>query len=483
MIIRTLIQHVREMFLGRFFTKFRNSISKTSPEKSKLLQKNQSTNKETIERFHLEASKNLYPSNNINKVLDEIENAIKNEGATNQLLLKKSEILLSKGKLRQARQMLKDVIKDNADLKTSNKSKQLLEISLLLQQEADSKKLEELIVDLQETAHLYGQKPLDLPSTEDLPAGLDITPVIREEACRARSVELPNLSYELINKTLQAGQESPWLLHDKALSLSMMGQKSKALEILRELKKETKGKKLATSINENIEIIKRDSKQYQSKSRFYLTKQVRLIAKSNGIDTEFIPEASKIDDKIRVKFLIFRKARAVLSENPKASFCLVNSILDFFPSDLAALQLKGEALAALSRNDEAIQIWTDLAKSENENIAQKASELITQNCSQKALLINSEKSPKSAILWFINQHLIRNLSPTLNHEIEDILLQLEPIDPEITDPDLKRHQLQIQLNTLVIDCLEAQRREQGHLDPSRAAQKPGAISKTAPKPG
>ena len=263
----------------------------------------------------------------------------------------------------------------------------------------------------------------------------------------------------------------------------MMGQKSAALDILRNLKKTAKGLKLTNSINQSIEDIKKNAKHHQSKSKFYLAKQAKLIARTSDLDPEFIPEPRNVDNKTHIKFLVFRKARSVLEEKPKASLYLVDSILDYFQGDLAALQLKGEALAALRRNEEAIQIWKNLAHSKDENISNKARELISQNLSQRAKQISANKPPKAALFFFIKEHLKLNLAPTVNDEVEKILTQIEPSNPDSSDPELQRHRLKLLFNTLVIECFETQLRDRGRLDASATAQKPGTISKTALKAG
>ena len=194
MIIQMLIQRVKEMFLGRFFTRLGNSISQPATEQGSSTSTISPSAKESSDHFQLEASKYIATPNNINKALDDIEKAIKSEGPTNQLLLKKSEILLRKCKFRQARQILKDISKSKTDSKASHKAKQLLKSSFQLQQEADTKKFKELVNTLHEIARRYDKKLVNLPSAEDLPPGADITLIIREEARLARSAELPKLS-------------------------------------------------------------------------------------------------------------------------------------------------------------------------------------------------------------------------------------------------------------------------------------------------
>ena len=262
-----------------------------------------------------------------------------------------------------------------------------------------------------------------------------------------------------------------------------MGQQQTALGLLGHLKKTSKSEQLINSIDKNINWINSNFKRHQLNSNLYLAIQARAIAARNNLDKTFLPEDKEISHKTRIKFLIFRKARAILTEKPHACLHLVNSILDYFRADLAALLLKGEALAALNKNDKALNIWKDLTRSKDQNIANKASELISQFFSKKALLINAKDSPKQALSFFIEQHLKIGIAPSLNNDIKTIVEKLEQPDTKFPDPDLERHQLQLTFNTHLIESLEARFRERNRLSAASPAQKPGAISKTASKAG
>ena len=124
---------------------------------------------------------------------------------------------------------------------------------------------------------------------------------------------------------------------------------------------------------------------------------------------------------------------------------------------------QGESLAALKKDNQARKIWGDLCLSENKNIAKKACRLISKSLSEKALQISSTKSPKEAITFFIRAHLRLNLAPTLNKTVITILEQLDSSKTDFSNPDLKKHQLQLMFNTEVIECLEARLQNKGRL--------------------
>ena len=471
------------MIFDQVLARFRPHTGKQSSSKHKKRKQVTSATKAKFQQPLFQASEHLNTTNKLNQALQEINKAVQQKTATDQQLLLKAEILLRKEKFRKAKVSLTELSSQSQDQKTLNTSKHLLEQLPHLQQQSSQDKARTLVSDLHNIAETYQTKLSSLPAPDELTPDFDITLSIRRESRLARSSDLPCLSHDLIERTLQSGDESPWLLHDKALSLNMMGQQQAALKLLADLKKTTGKEKLTQSINKNIEAIQKNPKNYQLKSKLFFAKQIKIAARRNHLDTDFIPESRNINKKTRVKFLAFRKARAVLSDNPQACLDLVDAILAYFQGDLAALLLRGEAIAALKNPGAAMEIWTNLARSDDKNIAQKASELVSQHFSRKARAISKNNSADAALAFFIKQHLKLNLVPMLNKDVKKILQRLDAFDGTLNDPELEHHQLQLLFNTQMIDCLEARLREQGRLGGTSPAQKPGAIGKTASKAG
>ena len=468
------------MFFDRFVARLR-------PHSSQEGQKIFSQTKEAAvfpkELTLLQFSKNLNSIKELNAALKEVDQAIQGKSVTNQQLLLKAEILLRKSKIQKSKELLTSISQDKKDQNSAKAAKHLLKILPQLLHESSKKRLAKLIDDLHKIAEKYERKLQNLPPVDNLPPDFDITHAIRREGAAARSAELPGLSLELITRTLQDEQESLWLLHDKALTLNMMGQSQTARQILRELKKSTRKEKLTDSINKNIADLNKNSKHYQSKSNLYLAKQLRSTSAAKNLDTTFLPDDKEINAQTKIKPLTFRKARSILTKNPKDCLYLVSSILDYHKGDRAALLLQGEALAALNKIDEAVHIWGNLARSQDDEIAQKASELISQTFTEKAKQVSAKNSPKAALLFFIQQHLIHGVTPTINKDIKEILQQLEPSEINFSDPELENHNLQLLFNTHLVECLEARLRDQSRLDASATAQQTGAIRKTAQKAG
>ena len=100
-----------------------------------------------------------------------------------------------------------------------------------------------------------------------------------------------------------------------------------------------------------------------------------------------------------------------------------------------------------------------------------------------ALISSPKSSPEEAISFYIREHLKLKLVPKFNNGLKAILEQLEQSNTDFSDPELEQQQFQLVFNTLVIECLEAQLHQQGRLNATSSAQKPGVISKTASKAG
>jgi len=478
------------MLLKKIFKHFwlqkngnKKNLPLLNPTPDELLRLLKSTDKTASEYSLLKSNDNLNTTKKLNTALKNIDQTLKKEGSDSLLILQKSDILIRKEKYKQALQLLHGIYKDKSDSESSKTAKELILLSHHLRQKNAQKKNIKTLEKLHSILRKYNYKPRKIPPSNNLSPGFDIIKSIQQESRQARTSDLPNLSRELIEQTLQAGYQSPWLLHDKALSLIKMGQRAKALSILRELQAESQGEELITSISKTIRFIKNNPKQDPRKIDAYLSKESMQIIKSSDLKTTFLSELEKAGPEANVKILILKQARSTCKKNSQETINLCNLVLDYIPGDNKSLQLKGEALARLGRDSEAVKIWKDLNKANNKKAANKVFDLISQNICSKAHLISSKKSPKAAITYYIKENLRHKITPTLNKQISKILMDLNKEVDDFISPELQKHQLQLLFNTIVIDYIEGQMRKQGRLDDSSKAQKPDTIGKTASKAG
>ena len=404
----------------------------------------------------LQENNSLTSINDLNKALAEIENIARKEKLSDHLLLRKADMLLRKGKIKQSRQILADLAIKKGKPKITDKARKLLSASHIIQQESTREKAIELARNLRKIASKYNINLKSIPSENDIKDIASLSSAIREESRRAITAEIPMLSYELTNEALEIDKDSSWLLLQKAISLGMIGKRSDAIIILERLKENNHGEKITNSINKALNEINSKSKPNQQlKFNIYLANHLKSISKNQDLELKFLPQTNTINANTKVKTLIFNEALKLIKSQPQESLILVNAILDFAPEDGASLQLKGEALAALKQNEKAIQIWKPLAHSSNQKIAKKAYNSISEVISKRAKRICQNKSPKEAAMFFVQQHLRHKLAPN-NKTIGVIINQMSPLSADLTDSTLQKHELQLRFSTIIVECLETQ---------------------------
>lgn len=436
-------------------------------------------NKKESARLSLEEANKLIADKKYKQALKAINTSLENKISTNQLLLKKAFLLSENNQHNEAQEILRVLAK----LKNKTKLATAAQDLLISSQENQQKNKKKLIRAFQQKAKKYAWKLKYLAKPEDYLPNTNIAQSVRKEAQRARAANLPKLSTELINLALKAGHKSPWLVHDKALSLSMMGRKREAIKCLEGLRKTIKNPKTQSAIRQSMDTFNKTSKEQKQELRTYMAEQARRIAKANQLDILLIPKKNEFNNQTNLEGLILKQAHSALPDNPTATLNLTNAILDYFPENGWALQKKGEALTLLNQLDKATEILTSLIHTENEKLANLTCKTFTKLLSKKANLICSKQSPKAAISFFISQHLQYKLTPAFYPELKNVLKQIETPSNEFLNSELEQHQLQLLFNTLLIDHIEAQLCEQGRLNATAPSQRIGAISETAPKAG
>ena len=432
----------------------------------------------------LQENNSLTSINDLNKALAEIENIARKEKLSDHLLLRKADMLLRKGKIKQSRQILADLAIKKGKSKITDKARKLLSASHIIQQESTREKAIELARNLRKIASKYNINLKSIPSENDIKDIASLSSAIREESRRAITAEIPMLSYELTNKALEIDKDSAWLLLQKAISLGMIGKRSDAIIILERLKENNHGEKITNSINKALnEINTKNKPNQQLKFNIYLANHLKSISKNQDLELKFLPQTNTINANTKVKTLIFNEALKLIKSQPQESLILLNAILDFAPEDGASLQLKGEALAALKQNEKAIQIWKPLAHSSNQKIAKKAYNSISEVISKRAKRICQNKSPKEAAIFFVQQHLRHKLAPNFNKTIGVIINQMSPLSADLTDSTLQKHELQLRFNTIIVECLETQFDNQGRFKGGDFVKTPATIRKTDQEAG
>ena len=442
------------MFLDRFFAKNRSS-SKRANKKNIPSEKKLFNNAAEHKNLFLEVNNKLNSTKKLDQELGKIDKILKEDGSNNQLLLKKADILLRKGKIKQARLILKKLTEKQICKKISKSARQLITLSEHIQGQDSFNKIKTNAEKLHKISKKYGYKLTNIPDVEHIQSDFEFTLAVRKEAWKAIDEDLPMLALELINQILEADQKMPWLVLGKALSLSAMGRRDEAQELLDGLKKSVMGEKINNSIDKALkEIEGKNNRQIKLKTNICLAKHLKSISSNQGFDTLFLPKTQMISHNTNVKSLIFNNALELLSTDPQKTLILVNAILDFNPGDGASMQLKGEALNALKQFEKAIKVWKILTKSNNNKISRKANNSISKLISKRAETISFNRSPEEAVQFFVYQHLKHKLMPKLNKSIDQIISRTKAFTSDPLNTELKKYEHQLYINTLIVDWFE-----------------------------
>ena len=446
-----------------FFEQIRERIPFLNSNKTHLNRKKES------ERSALDEVNQLISDKKHKKALKVVNSTIDKGVSTNQILAKKAFLLAQIKRYDDAKAIwlrlseLKNKPKLAASAKQSLETLEQIKIQNI-------KSTRHLLNNLHIRAEKYQHKFNHLPKPKGWAPGTSIILSLCKEAELARIAELPKLAADIAEQALLAGQRSPLLINEKALSLGMMGQHSTALELLEKLSGEIKNQNIKDQINKSRDKIDADADYYYSKKLFYLTKQTKLAMRYSNTEIKYIPEDLDAHTEQETRSLIFREAADCLGDHPEISLRLANSILDYYPGDGASLQLKGDALAELNRGHEALRAWEQLIHSAHKETANRASTSISKMLTHMALHTSTFYSPAEAISLYIREHLNRKLAPIFNNELKPVLEQLVPSNTDYSDPELEQQQLQLVFNTQVIEQLEAQLSEQGHMNITTTGQ-------------
>ena len=269
---------LQRMLLDQFLDRFSfitNSRKNQKNKKANLPLLNPS--KDESARLNLEKANKFIAANKHKKALKIINAALENGITSNQLLFKKAFLLSQNNQYEEAHAIWQALSKLKNKPKLAASAKESLETSQKIQLEAlKNKKI--LIDNLYAKADQYQWKLKNIPLQEKFFLEANIAELVRKEAELARAAELPKLSIELIDQVLKYGPSSPWLNHDKALALNMMGKQEKALELLEYVQEEIKNPELSIMVQKSIAELKKPTNARQLNLKIYMSKQAKRFA-------------------------------------------------------------------------------------------------------------------------------------------------------------------------------------------------------------
>lgn len=284
--------------------------------------------KEESERLVLQDVSKLISKEKFKQALSLVNKSVDNGFTTKQLLAKKAFLLSQTKQFDEAIAIWYELSQLKNKPKLAELARQSLEVSKKDQLEF-AKITKVLADDIHTKANKFKLNPVCIPRSKDLSPQHDIIKLVRKQAEAARNADLPGLSVNFIDQTLMVGFDSAWLIHDKALSLGLIGQQAIALELLSDLTKTINNPKLKELINNTKDAIKNQPVDTQLNVNYLLAKQSKLAAMSNSLKPKYLPRLKSVGRNLNVKKLIFQESRDSLEDgNPQASLDIIQTILD-----------------------------------------------------------------------------------------------------------------------------------------------------------
>jgi len=435
---------------------FRTANPSAAASTKSLTQARETHRPESLQRI-IDKSKHHDESGKTGLALRVINQAIESGNTSPKLLLEKAVLLSKQNRFGEAHGILKALIKLEGEEELTAVASQARKASKIIQ----NKELEirqHLVGRLHKLAKTHHASLDILPKPNQLNAKQDLLLLVRKEAEHARSNGATRLSLDLLDAALTEGLQSPWLLHLKAKSLCAIGDFNQAEVIWNELIKSQNRSKLNETINESLNNLASEKKNFLSKRPKKLIASCRKLALSAGWSVQHLPKPETIQPKTNTQKMVIEEAIAARKAgNSQLSLDLLNKIFDFYESNTRALLQKAEALATLDRISEAFEIWTQLLSIDNEKTADTAQKSLSKWITDQALKKSISESPEEATAYFINQFVNIGKLPEFNNKVLAIMNGSQPPKPEISRKELRLQKMksQIKFNNAVMDILQA----------------------------
>ena len=189
----------------------------------------------------------------------------------------------------------------------------------------------------------------------------DITTLIIKESFNARRNNHPALSLDLLDTAIEAGLDSPWLLENKAQSLSALEQFEAAHSLWNELIGLEDKPKLVETAQKALLASKEKEEEAIKDKPLRLIDQFHQIAKSYSYIPEHLPSREQFDLEQDLNTIVIKESfSARRQQKNQLSLDLINEALDNGLDSAWLLDNKAQTLVKLGDFESAKEIWETL---------------------------------------------------------------------------------------------------------------------------
>ena len=260
----------------------------------------------------------------------------------------------------------------------------------------------------------------------------DIAKLVIKESFRARKDHLFDLSLTLINLAIEYGIDSPWLLENKAQSLSDLRQFDAAHSIWKELISHEDRPQLVKTAKHHLSTSKEQQKQEIAGKTPHILEKLHMIMKQHTWEPTHLTNHEKLGPEQDLTILIIKESFSAREKHKnQLSLELINAGLDHGLDSPWLLDNKAKSLVNLGKFQSAKTIWEGLLNCEGKaKLVQTAKQSL--DCLEESKQQFEEKRPRQLIESFqeiANQHhwVFQNLPGIENledgNEIEVICLK------------------------------------------------------------
>ena len=354
-----------------------------------------------------------------------------------------------------------ELISQTAKPKLVEIAKNALSASKDQQKQAIAENSLHILEKLHTIAGQHSWEPTHLPNHETLDQELDLNVLLIKESFSARKKKKNQLSLELIDTGLDHGLDSPWLLDNKAQSLVNLGDFESAKIIWEGLLNCKGNAKILQTAQQSLDCLEESKRQHEEERPRQLIESFQEIANQHQWTFQNLPRLENLENGADIEVICLKEAIiACNQDNPQLSILLLDTIMDYGYQSPWLSHNKAIALLKTKEHNAAISIWNALKESDNKNIAAKAHEFLAlalrenniERASSMAETGNTEEAVNFLVESLCKDPDCKEYSDQLKQLIEESLT--EEIQAYESDPELKNHFLQLQLNSKVIDYFQ-----------------------------
>jgi hypothetical protein len=181
------------------------------------------------------------------------------------------------------------------------------------------------------------------------------------------------------------------------------------------------------------------------------------IAKESNWKLQHMSKKSPGKGEKGIRATINKEALSALKSNkPRLCIRIIDTYFKYYSNNLHGRLIKAEASHALHRNNDALKSLKKILTKKNNKFQDKSLRLCKSIFAEEASELEHKKiiSPTQAIEYYFN-HLIKlNIVPTYDKGLNEILEKINPVDEEVTLPELQEHNLILKFNTEVVRLFE-----------------------------